>query len=394
MEAIQVDELRTERLKQPDLLVASGCGDEHMYYTVLKDDNPGVCPVCGNAHVKINATDTRNFNDVIVSPEGKPTYVKVEVKFRRYLCLNSACKTQYTSPMPFMEPRSRHSKRLEDLIIRMAFWMPLYQVPNNTGNVMTDTAVKKLLKRWTDRKDAEYINVLPEVIGIHSVDINGTIRTVVVDPVGQYLLDILDDAATDTLESWLMRKDTTHVKTVVRDLVNSYSEAVAKTLPQAETMIYTPSIISVLEDALKVSKKRRKGSDTERGQILITRLRAIDKYSQDFDLDAWIEELESYEPFSSFAPAVIAGREQIRAYLLQKPAFYKAKLSLPALAECANHTHGCNYPYIRARLLYSRDRKQKVNIDGNAKVTADVTSLKEIIPYLISMEENIVKGGQ
>lgn len=394
MGIIQVDKPRTEWLKQPDLLVLSGCGDNHMYYTVLKNDKSEKCPVCGGDHIKVNATDTRTINDVIISSSGNTTFVKVEVRFRRYLCLNSACRTQYTADMNFARPRSRNSKRLEDLIMRMALWMPIYQVPNKTGNVMTDTAVKKLLKRWIARKDAEYTNILPETIGIHSVEINGSIRTVIVDPVGHYLLDILNDAATDTLESWLMGKDISHVKTVVRDLVVSYTEAITKLLPQAEIMTYTPSIIQMLEDALKVAAKKKKKPDTGHGEILITRLRAIDKYSQDFDLNAWTEDLAHYQPFSAFATTITADKEHIRTYLKDKPSFYTAKLSLPLLAEYVNKTHGCNFPAIRARLLYSREKRQKINIDNDTKKTVTITSIKDILPYLISMEDNILKGGQ
>ena len=394
MEIMQVDKLRTETLKQPDLLVVSDCGDDHMYYTVLKDDNPGKCPKCGGNHVKINATDTRTINDVIISSSGKATFVKVEVKFRRYLCLNSVCKTQYTADMNFAEPRSRNSKRLEDLIVRMALWMPIYQVPNNTGNVMTDTAVKKLLNRWIIRKDAEYTNILPEIIGIHSMEINGISRTVIVDPVNQYLLDILNDAGADTFESWLMKKDITHVKMVVRDLVTSYVDVVTKLLPQVQVMTYTPSIINMLEDALKLAEKRKKNPDTEYGRVLITRLQAIDKYSQDFDLNAWAEKIAIYKPFSAFAPVITADKEYIRTYLKNKPSFYTAKYSLSLLMEYANKTHGCNFPAIRARLLYSKEKRRKVCIDKDTTKTVTITSIKEILQYLISMEDNIVKGGQ
>ena len=370
----KVDQARTDLLGQPDLDVLADKGDDSVYYTKLRNDVRRNCPVCGSERVILHATDTRKVLDVLQLSDGHKQFVTVYVYFSRYMCRNSACKTTFTAPMNFVWYNTLVSKRLAAYALDCAMHMPMLNASEAVKGTITREGINKLLKRWIAANDEARTKILPEFLGIHVIGIKGIARTLITDAAHNTVLTILPDAYDETLRDYFSDKDKRLVKKVMTDYHGSLRTVAESTFPGAIQMLYLPDIPGKLMDVIHVQEK---DADTYKMQRSSIADELINHCSDVSSFGTWVSGLDGS---TDTGRMLKADSSYIRAYIENRRFLGEGYASLLArFTAQGERTYKCQYPAIRARLLYGRLTEP---LSRNKDVTESATPLKAAVEYL------------
>ncbi len=370
----KVDQARTDLLGQPDLDVLADKGDDSVYYTKLRNDVRRNCPVCGSERVILHATDTRKVLDVLQLSDGQKQFVTVYVYFSRYMCRNSACKTTFTAPMNFVWYNTLVSKRLAAYALDCAMHMPMLNASEAVKGTITREGINKLLKRWIAANDEARSRVLPEFLGIHVIGIKGIARTLITDAAHNAVLTILPDTYDETLREYFADKDARLVKKVMTDYHSSFRIIAESMFPDAVKMLYLPDIPDKLKDIAHIQDK---DTDIYKLQRSSTADELMNRCSDIDSFDRWVSSLKGDTDSEKM---VKADAYYIRAYIGNRRFLGEGYVNLLArFTAQGERTYKCQYPAIRARLLYGRLTEP---LSRNKDVTESATPLKAAVEYL------------
>src|SRR5690554_4603635 len=167
------------------------------------------CSKCGEWTRRVHGYRNQIIQGRLI--EDKP--VKIDLKKRRYLCVN--CGHTFYEELFFVERYQRHTSSLEQQVMtyvgEQSFTAAGRMVGMSTNRVL----------RLFDRRDIQVNKVLPEVIAIDEFKGDADkekFQTIIVDVKNKKVIDILPDRRSKTIENYLGKCDTGNVKVVVMDL--------------------------------------------------------------------------------------------------------------------------------------------------------------------------------
>lgn len=196
-------------------------GKKEIYVALYTKVKRQKCSKCGEWTRRVHGYRNQIIQGRLI--EDKP--VKIDLKKRRYLCVN--CGHTFYEELFFVERYQRHTSSLEQQVMtyvgEQSFTAAGRMVGMSTNRVL----------RLFDRRDIQVNKVLPEVIAIDEFKGDADkekFQTIIVDVKNKKVIDILPDRRSKTIENYLGKCDTGNVKVVVMDLSKRFKDAIKRSL--------------------------------------------------------------------------------------------------------------------------------------------------------------------
>lgn len=248
------DEARTRRLGLPELMVQAGLGDDSSYYVF---PNPGAiiqCPNCGSLAVKIHTSRTRVLQDILPQAQGAARFVELHFQYKSYLCPD--CQTVFTPAYQFAAPKSRVTRRFEDFLVRESINRSLEKVSDIARQALSAPAIKLMTDRWVqDKESTQPPLYTPQTLCLLSYERPQALALLVLAVEGGqvYLTDVLPDAGTDAIRTYLRRCELPAIHQVLLDMTETVWETVSETLPRAAFLVDPGFFYTLVREQLRAT---------------------------------------------------------------------------------------------------------------------------------------------
>ena len=214
------------------------------YYHVkpVNDNEKVFCPTCGKPCVG-NGAPERMVRDMPLF--GKP--IALLISANRYLC--KSCGRSYPSFFECVDDRARITTRLREHIAKRCLIEPVSKLAED--NYISVATVSRITKETIKTLENNWKFYTPSILGLFTILIGGKKRILCVDVENNGIVELLEDADANTLESYFTKKiDKSRVKSIVMEFDKTHRSVIKRCFPTTKLICNYRHVVELIRNAL------------------------------------------------------------------------------------------------------------------------------------------------